>query len=391
MTLLLGIDEGTSAVKAVLFDADLRPLAEARREKPLAYPRAGLGRAGSRGGARRRGRRRRRAARASPPGRVTACGLDHQGESVLAWDAETRRAAHPDRHLAGQALPGGARPARGDRPRRGGHSRAAACRSTPTSRPGKLAWLLEHDASRPARARGRDAAHRHRRLVPVRSARRRLRHRPLDRVAHAARRCRDWDPVLLDDLRRARASVLPAIADTAGRARRAAPRRPGRVELPLRARVRRPAGGAGRRRAASRPGSSRPPTAPACSCSPTPATERRRRGGGPAADRRLARATGAVEWALDGGVFTAGALLEWLSRDLGLAADPRGAGRAPRRRSRTRGGVRVLPALAGVGAPWWQPDARAVIAGLTAGARPAHIARAALEGDRLAGCRHRRA
>ena len=43
------------------------------------------------------------------------------------------------------------------------------------------------------------------------------------------------------------------------------------------------------------------------------------------------------------------------------------------------GGVRVLPALAGVGAPWWKSEARAVLAGLTAGARPAHVARAALE------------
>ena len=41
MTLLLGIDEGTSAVKAVLYDADLRPLAEARREKRLSYPQPG--------------------------------------------------------------------------------------------------------------------------------------------------------------------------------------------------------------------------------------------------------------------------------------------------------------------------------------------------------------
>ena len=41
MTLLLGIDEGTSAVKAVLYDADLRPLREARREKALAFPRPG--------------------------------------------------------------------------------------------------------------------------------------------------------------------------------------------------------------------------------------------------------------------------------------------------------------------------------------------------------------
>ena len=41
MTLLLGIDEGTSAVKAILFDAELRPLREARREKPLDHPRPG--------------------------------------------------------------------------------------------------------------------------------------------------------------------------------------------------------------------------------------------------------------------------------------------------------------------------------------------------------------
>ena len=41
MTLLLGIDEGTSAVKAILFDSELRPLREARREKGLSHPRPG--------------------------------------------------------------------------------------------------------------------------------------------------------------------------------------------------------------------------------------------------------------------------------------------------------------------------------------------------------------
>ena len=41
MSLLLGIDEGTSAVKAVLFDADLKPVKEARREKPLIHPKPG--------------------------------------------------------------------------------------------------------------------------------------------------------------------------------------------------------------------------------------------------------------------------------------------------------------------------------------------------------------
>src|SRR5204863_79522 len=83
-----------------------------------------------------------------------------------------------------------------------------------------------------------------------------------------------------------------------------------------------------------------------------------------------------VEWAIDGGVFTAGALLEWLSRDLGLAADPASLVAAARE-VQDAGGVRVLPALAGLGAPWWRPSAHAVIAGLTAGARTGHVARAA--------------
>jgi len=90
------------------------------------------------------------------------------------------------------------------------------------------------------------------------------------------------------------------------------------------------------------------------------------------------RIGGAVEWALDGGVFTAGALLEWMSRDLGLAPDP-GALAGMAAEVDDAGGVRVLPALAGLGAPWWRPAARAVVAGLTATATPAHIARATLE------------
>jgi glycerol kinase len=85
-----------------------------------------------------------------------------------------------------------------------------------------------------------------------------------------------------------------------------------------------------------------------------------------------------VEWAIDGGVFTAGALIDWLSRDLGLADDP-AALAAAAASVEDAAGVKVLPALAGVGAPWWRPQARAVIAGLTAGSRAAHIARAALE------------
>src|SRR5204862_3944296 len=70
--------------------------------------------------------------------------------------------------------------------------------------------------------------------------------------------------------------------------------------------------------------------------------------------------------------------LDWLARDLGIAADaPALAALAAE--VEDAGGVRILPALSGLGAPWWRAGARAVIAGLTAGSRPAHVARAALE------------
>jgi glycerol kinase len=90
------------------------------------------------------------------------------------------------------------------------------------------------------------------------------------------------------------------------------------------------------------------------------------------------RVKGKVEYALDGGVFTAGTLLEWLSGDLGLADDPPALA-ALASQVEDSGGVRVLPALAGLGAPWWRSGARAVVAGMTGGTRPAHLARAALE------------
>jgi glycerol kinase len=88
---------------------------------------------------------------------------------------------------------------------------------------------------------------------------------------------------------------------------------------------------------------------------------------------------GRVEYAIDGGVFTAGAVLEWLSRELGLADDPAALSRLARE-APDSGGARILPSLAGVGAPWWRPDARLVLAGVSGGTTRAQVARAALEG-----------
>jgi len=85
-----------------------------------------------------------------------------------------------------------------------------------------------------------------------------------------------------------------------------------------------------------------------------------------------------VSFALDGGVFSAGTVVTWLREGLGALGDA-AESEALARSVPDTGGVRFLPALAGMGAPWWLADARAVIAGITAGTTRAHIVRAALD------------
>ena len=88
---------------------------------------------------------------------------------------------------------------------------------------------------------------------------------------------------------------------------------------------------------------------------------------------------GKVEYALDGGVFAAGAMLEWMCDQLGIAEDPPGLSKLARE-AESSAGARVLPGLAGIGAPWWRPNARAVISGIYGGTTRENVARAALEG-----------
>jgi glycerol kinase len=91
------------------------------------------------------------------------------------------------------------------------------------------------------------------------------------------------------------------------------------------------------------------------------------------------RIDGRTDYAIDGGVFTAGAMLEWMCRELGLAERPAELAELARA-AEDAGSARVLPGLAGLGAPWWRPEARAVISGLDGGTTRAQVARAALEG-----------
>ena len=320
MTQLLGIDEGTSAVKAVLYDEDLQPLREARREKPLSHPRPGW-------------------VEQDPQvvmsavvdavgelldeadGEIGACGLDHQGESVLAWDAASGEPLTPvvtwQDKRSQEVL---------DRLESDGGGDAVKRRSglplDPYFSAGKLTWLLEHDE---AVARGAEQA----------------------RCGSApwTRGCATGSAPALPPTRRPRpAPSFPCRARPTGTASCSRPspcrakRCPRSATAPAtwacfhtptgRGSCRWPrASWTSRRRSPERdawsPASSRPLMAPGCSCWRTWAMRRPSPGDGllPTVAWRVG---GRVEYALDGGVFTAGALLEWMSRDLGLAADPPG-------------------------------------------------------------------
>jgi glycerol kinase len=374
MSLLLGIDEGTSAVKAVLYDEDLKQVAEARREKPLDHPKPGW-------------------VEQDPDAilsavveavaelldgtdeEVSACGLDHQGESVLAWNAEsgeplTTVVTWQDKRSQ-EIL---------DRLEADGGAEAVRERSgmplDPYFSAGKLAWLLENDSAVDAARKDGNL-----RLGTVDSF---LCERlgagfatdpsTASRTQLAVPGEPDWDLQLLEAFG-VPGDVLPAIEDTAGDLG-VLRHDSWKQELPLRARCvdqQAALAGAG----CVKPGLVKATYGTGVFVLGHVGDERPRPEGGllPTVAWRV---DGRVEYALDGGVFTAGALLEWMSKDLGLAADPPALSKLAGE-VEDSGGVRVLPALAGMGAPWWRSGARAVIAGMTGGTRPGQIARAALE------------
>jgi glycerol kinase len=87
---------------------------------------------------------------------------------------------------------------------------------------------------------------------------------------------------------------------------------------------------------------------------------------------------GQVEYALEGSVFTAGAVVQWLRDGLGLIRNASETEAIASSVDDTQG-VYVVPAFTGLGTPYWKPEARGMITGLTRGTERAHIVRAALE------------
>ena len=91
-----------------------------------------------------------------------------------------------------------------------------------------------------------------------------------------------------------------------------------------------------------------------------------------------AQTSAQTKFALEGSVFVGGAVVQWLRDGLG-AVKSSSEIEALARSVPDSGGVMLVPAFTGLGAPYWQPNARGTITGLTRGTTMAHIARAALE------------
>ncbi|MBN9481214.1 MAG: glycerol kinase GlpK, partial [Bordetella sp.] len=83
-------------------------------------------------------------------------------------------------------------------------------------------------------------------------------------------------------------------------------------------------------------------------------------------------------YALEGSIFSAGSAIQWLRDGLKALSDSRQS-EAMAQTLKDNGGVYLVPGFTGLGAPWWEPEARGTVVGLTRDSGPAHMVRAALE------------
>ena len=378
--LLLAIDQGTTSTRSIAFDRSFRVVATASRPLRTQHPRPGWVEVDADallasvvetvaevlaavGGA----------------NRIAAAGLANQGETVVAWDAETLRPLAP-------AIVWQCRRSEPivDRLRAGGLERQirelTGLPLDPYFSAGKMTWLVESDEA-----------------VQDAEKRRTLRFGTVDawltaslglaapggltdpstasRTQLLSLQDGTWDPRLLEwwgvD-----AAVLPTIRGTAGVAGVLSHRSwDGPLTLTALACDQQAAlAGHG----AFSLGSIKATYGTGVFVL-TNAGQRRTPADGLETSLAWSLPDGRVDAVLQGGVFTAGAMIDWVRDDLGIVGDVDGtsalASSVP-----DSAGVTVVPALAGLGAPWYRPGARAAILGLTAAADRAHVVRATLDG-----------
>lgn len=374
--LILALDQGTTSSRAILFRApELVPLARAQRKLPQIFPQPGLvehdpeviwsdclavlretlATNGTRAAA------------------VAAIGITNQRETTLLWERASGKPIHnaivwQDRRTAEICARFHAEEAE--------ISARTGLVLDPYFSASKLAWLLENVAgARAAAEAGRLAfgtidcfllfrltggrVH----ATDATNASRTL----LYNIHHGA-----WDEALLRRFRIPRA-ILPEIRDSAGRF--------GETAAGLFERAIPIEGVAGDQQAATIGQSCFDPGMAKATYG-TGAFLLLNTGKTPIASKNRLLTTiawqldGVRTYALEGAIFNAGSVVQWLGDRLGLVTN---AAEVNDLAARGAPGVTFVPAFTGLGAPWWDSAARGALLGLTRGAGPAEIARAALE------------
>jgi glycerol kinase len=370
---LLGIDQGTSGTKAVLFDAQLRLVDQAYRGLRIQHPHAGWV---EQDPDELVGSIAETVLRVLPKeGEVIAAGLDNQGETIVAWDRDSGKALAPaivwqDKRSTDIVARLDASPAGK------GIIKRSRLPLDPYFSSSKFRWLLENNAAvQAAEQRG---------TLVLGTSDVWLRHRlgaraSTDPSTASRTQLIALDTAMFDDvLVRAFGlpeKAMPAIQPTVGELGEVShPSWPGRI--PLRASLvdqqAALAGHAcfmhGQIKATygtgvfvlTNAGSALPSVS---GLLPTIAWQ----------------LDSTLTYALDGGVLAAGTVIDWLGEQLNLFANPAQTA-AMAVSVRDSGGVQFLPAFAGLGAPWWRPGMTGSITGLRSSTSSAHLVRAALEG-----------
>jgi len=379
MAHILALDQGTTSSRAIVFDDAGRPLAAAQREFEQFFPRPGLVEHDPEEIARTQIEVARRAIEEAgvDASDLAGVGIANQRETTVLWDRRTgeplgRAIVWQDRRTASIC----------ERMKREGLEPMFRERTglllDPYFSGTKLRWMLDAVEGADARAGRGELA-----FGTIDSW---LIHRLTGGRVHATDvtnasrtlmfniHTGEWDPALLDALGIPPA-VLPEVVASSGIVAETDAEVLG-ASLPI-------AGIAGDQQAALfgqmclEPGMLKTTYGTGCfllaTTGPTPRASHHKLLTTPA--WRIGEAT---TYALEGSVFTGGAVVQWLRDQLGLIAS---SGEVESLASSVddNGGVYLVPAFAGLGAPHWDASARGAVVGLTRGSNRGHLARAALE------------
>jgi glycerol kinase len=376
---ILVIDQGTTSTRAIVFGANAEPLASAQAEFPQLYPHPGWVEHDPETLWETTLTTAREALRRAEceAGSLAAIGIANQRETALIWERATGKpianaVVWQDRRTTELCA---TLKAEGTEPQ---VTAATGLVIDPYFSASKIAWLLDHvPGARAAAERGELAFGTVDAFLLWRLTNGAVHSTDATNASRTMLydiRAGDWDAEMLR-LFRVPAALLPEVKDTGSEFGTSAPEHLG-SPVPIRAMV-------GDQQSAL--------IGQACV---TPGMIKATYGTGaflllnigeePAPSRNRLLTTVAYQWrgkrtyALEGSIFSAGATVQWLRDGLGIIATAPEAGERAAKVASTEG-VYCVPAFAGLGAPYWSSDARALLCGLTRGASRDVIARACLE------------